>query len=43
MVTAWLSVLGYDAQSMLWSANGMLYDTLESHKWSASADLAYVQ
>lgn len=42
MVTAWLSVLGYDVTSLVFGANGMIYDELTGHKWSASADLAYV-
>jgi len=37
MVTAWLNVLGYEAYVLKFSANGMIYDNLESHKWSESA------
>ncbi|NQT63314.1 MAG: hypothetical protein HQ556_10190 [Candidatus Marinimicrobia bacterium] len=40
MMTAWLTVLGYDAKSLKFGANSMIYHTLESHKWSAlTADL----
>ena len=42
MMTAWLYVLGYDAKSLLFGANGMIYSDLTGHKWTASADLAYV-
>ena len=41
MVTAYLTVLGYDAKSLKFGSNGMIYDNLESHKWSTSADFAY--
>jgi rhodanese-related sulfurtransferase len=37
MIAEWLRVLGYDAYTLLYSANGMIYDQLESHKWSAGA------
>jgi rhodanese-related sulfurtransferase len=40
MLTAYLHVLGYDAVSLKFGANGMVYDNLESHKWSTpSTDL----
>jgi rhodanese-related sulfurtransferase len=42
MFESWLQALGYDAYTLLYSANGMIYSSLESHKWSASADLPYV-
>jgi len=42
MVTAYLTVLGYDALSLKNGANSMIYDDLESHKWVASSDNAYV-
>jgi len=35
-LTAYLRILGYDAKSLLFGANGMIYDDLESHKWSDS-------
>lgn len=41
MVTAYLTVLGYDAASLKYGANSIIYDMLESHKWSASKDYDY--
>ncbi|MBN1649686.1 MAG: hypothetical protein JW857_00075 [Bacteroidales bacterium] len=41
MITAYLNVLGYDAKSLKWGANGMIYDALASHKWSASEAMGY--
>ncbi len=41
MIAAWLNALGYDARTLKFSANGMIYDDLTSHKWSASADYSY--
>ncbi len=35
-LTAYLRLLGYDAKSLLFGTNGMIYDDLESHKWSDS-------
>jgi rhodanese-related sulfurtransferase len=35
-LTAYLRILGYNAKSLLFGANGMIYDDLESHKWSDS-------
>lgn len=35
MITAYLTVLGYDALSLKFGANGMIYDNLESHKYVA--------
>lgn len=44
MITAYLTVLGYDAKSLKFGANGMIYDDLTSHKWSApSTDLPLAQ
>lgn len=34
MITAYLAVLGYESISLTFGANGMIYDNLESHKWS---------
>lgn len=34
MVTAYLQILGYDAKSLLFGSNGMIYDILESHKYT---------
>ncbi len=36
MITAYLNVIGYDATSLKFGANGMIYDALASHKWSAA-------
>ena len=40
-LTAYLRILGYDAKSLLFGANGMIYDDLESHKWSDSEIKGY--
>lgn len=37
MVTAYLYVLGFDAQSLKFGVNGMIYSDLESHKFSAAS------
>ncbi len=34
MVTAYLTVLGFDAKSMLYGVNGVIHDDLQAHKWS---------
>lgn len=34
MVTAYLTVLGYDAKSLKFGVNSMIYDDLESHKFA---------
>jgi hypothetical protein len=34
MITAYLTVLGYDATSLKNGANSMIYSELESHTWS---------
>ena len=34
MVTAYLQILGYNAKSLKFGTNSMIYDNLESHKWS---------
>jgi rhodanese-related sulfurtransferase len=41
LVAAWLNVLGYDGKTLKFGANEMIYDTLEGHKWSGSADYGY--
>lgn len=41
MVTAYLTVLGYDAMSLKFGVNSMIYDDLEGHKWSAGAVMDY--
>ena len=35
-LAAYLRILGYNAKSLLFGANGMIYDELESHQWSDS-------
>ncbi len=40
-VVAYLRVIGYNAKSLLWGANGMIYDELESNKWSVGAIMDY--
>ena len=40
-LTAYLRLLGYDAKSLLYGANGMIYDDLEGHTWSDSAIMEY--
>lgn len=42
VVTAYLTVLGYDATSLKFGVNSMIYDDLTSSKWSASGDYPYV-
>ncbi len=37
MITAYLKVLGFDAKSIKFGANGMIYSKLESHKYKAPA------
>lgn len=41
MIAEWLRVLGYDAYTLLYSANGMIYDDLESHKWPGPGDFEF--
>ena len=41
MITAYLTVLGYDAMSLKYGANGMIYDDLTANKWTASFDYLY--
>lgn len=41
MITAYLKVLGYDALSLKFGANGMIHSTMESHKWSTEAPAGY--
>ena len=36
-LTAYLRLLGYDAKSLKFGANGMIYDDLPSHTWGAGA------
>jgi len=41
MITAYLTVLGYNAKSLKFGANSMIYDDLEAHKWGGSANWDY--
>jgi rhodanese-related sulfurtransferase len=41
-IASYLRVLGYDAKSLKFGANGMIYDELTGHKWVESADYDYV-
>ena len=41
VIAGWLNALGYDAKTLKFSSNGMIYDTLESHKWSAPGEFNY--
>ena len=41
MITAYLNVIGYDALSLKFGANGMIYDDLASHQWSAAEAQGY--
>ena len=43
MVTAYLNILGYDAYSLKFGANSMIYSELTSHKWGASKAFSYEQ
>lgn len=38
MMTAYLTVLGYDATSLKFGANGMIYSNLESHQYTPPAE-----
>lgn len=42
MITAYLTVLGYDAKSLKYGANGMIYSELTSGKWVESGNYSYV-
>ncbi|MCK5846776.1 MAG: hypothetical protein KAG84_05000 [Bacteroidales bacterium] len=37
LVTAYMRIIGYNAFSLKFGANGMVYSALGSHKWSSSA------
>jgi len=41
-ITAYLSILGYNATSLKFGANGMIYSNMTGHKWSASGSYPYV-
>jgi len=40
-LAAYLRVIGYDAKTLVFGVNGMIYDDLESHKWSVEAIMDY--
>ena len=40
-LTTYLRVLGYDAKSLLFGANGMIYDELTGHKWVDTNCMGY--
>lgn len=42
MLTAFLKVMGYDAKSLTFGANGMIFDNLESHKYPGPQDYPLV-
>lgn len=42
LVTAYLNVLGYNALSLKFGANSMIYTQLQAHKWVASGDFPYI-
>ncbi|MEA1987250.1 MAG: rhodanese-like domain-containing protein [Candidatus Marinimicrobia bacterium] len=39
VITAYLTVLGYDAQSLMLGTNGMIYSNLETHAWGLGANV----
>lgn len=41
LITAYLTVLGYDAISLKFGANGMIYDALQVNKWTTDASNDY--
>ncbi len=41
IVTAYLTVLGYDTKSLKFGTNAMIYSQLEDHKWTASGSYNY--
>ncbi|MCD4773898.1 MAG: hypothetical protein K8R41_11005 [Bacteroidales bacterium] len=41
IVTAYLTVIGYEAYSLTFGTNGMIYSNLESHKWSEAQIMGY--
>ncbi len=40
-LAAYLRVIGYDAKSLLFGANGMIYDDMTKSKWSEAAIMGY--
>jgi len=43
LVTAYLTVLGYNAKTLKFGCNAMIYDQLLANKWTASGSYPYVQ
>ncbi len=43
LVSAYLTVLGYNAKSLKFGANAMIHDQLQANKWTTSADFPYEQ
>ena len=41
VVTAYLTVLGYDTKSLKFGTNAMIYSQLEDHKWTVSGSYNY--
>ncbi len=41
MITAYLTVLGYDAKSLKFGVNSMIYNNLTGHKWTTSGSYTY--
>jgi rhodanese-related sulfurtransferase len=41
MITAYLTVLGYDAYSLKFGANSLIHSSLESHKWTDAETRSY--
>ena len=41
MMTAYLYILGYDAYTLTYGANGMIYSSLTGHKWTDDACMGY--
>ena len=42
VITAYLNILGYDAKSLKFGANGLIYSELEKQNWTGSEDFDYV-
>ncbi|MBI9037343.1 MAG: hypothetical protein JEY97_04350 [Bacteroidales bacterium] len=41
LITAYLNVLGYNAYSLKFGANSLIYSNLEAHNWSATQIMGY--
>ncbi len=40
-LTAYLRLIGYNAKSLLFGTNGMIYDDMAGHKWGDAAIMGY--